>query len=134
MMKVYNLLLFLLIYMFFTALNIFASDDKFVYNSHNKRDPFIAPGSALGQKEDEGDREPGPIDKSGAIKLEGIVYDPRDGSRIIIDGRVMKVGDKTDFFEVKRIDRDRVILDVLGEKKIVKLKQAEGAKPDRGNE
>ena len=127
-MKVYNLFAFLLLCTVFLDLNTFASDDKFLYNNHNKRDPFVAPGGVFGQKKVDDEEQPRPIVKGGAIKLEGIVYDPRDGSRVIIDGRIMKVGDKTGFFEVKQIGRDRVILDVLGERKVVKLKQGEGGK------
>ena len=132
-MKTYSLFVFLLVCAVFPNLNTFASDDKFVYNSHNKRDPFIAPGGVFGQKKDDKrERAPGPIVKGGGIKLEGVVYDPHGGSRVIINGCIMKAGDKTDLFEIKQIDRDGVILDVLGERKIVKLKRTEGSKVGRG--
>ena len=107
-------------------LNIFASEGKFVYNSHNKRDPFV-PLIEFDRKKvttpkDEKDDKQKDLGYT-AIKLEGIVYDPLVGSKVIINGKILKAGDKVNSYTVEEILPDRVILDILGDKRVVRLRE-----------
>jgi hypothetical protein len=58
-----------------------------------------------------------------AIVLQAVVYDPTGESAVIINGQIMKIDDRTDFFIVKDIMRDSAVVEVLGETKILKLRE-----------
>lgn len=109
----------------FFGLNIFASEDKFVYNSHNKRDPFV-PLIGIDAEIDAEEVTNGTQHiEYTAINLEGIVYDPVYGSKVIINGQILKAGDEGNGFKVEQILPDRIIVNILGERKIVNLREIE---------
>lgn len=129
-MKIFSLILILITVCLVFGLNIFASEDEFMYNSHNKRDPFVPMFEFDKGQESNAQQTTATEDSQGdngyiTIGLEGIVFDPNTGSRVIIDGQILKVGDEGDGFKVEQIFPDRVIVDVSGEKKVVKLREIE---------
>jgi hypothetical protein len=107
------------------ALNTFAYGENFVYNSHRRRDPFVPPylKDDNTKRPIEDNKKP-EIDYS-LINLQAVVYDPQGDSAVIINGQIMKKGDKTDFFTLRDIREDSVIIEVLGEQKILKLRNDE---------
>jgi len=118
-------LLFIICFLSLLSLNTFAYADDFVYNSHEKRDPFIPPYLQDQVKKKPQDKN---IKKAGdysSIILQAVVYDPQGESAVIINGQIMKINDKTDFFVVKDIMSDRAIVEVLGERKVLKLREEE---------
>ncbi len=103
---------------------VFASSSEaqkdFVYNDHGKRDPFWSllgnRGAILNFDND--------IQASDMI-LEGILVEPNAGSVAIINGNIIKVGDKVGFFIVKEIQVNVVILAKGQEIVTLKLKKEE---------
>ncbi len=93
---------------------------NFIYDDHGKRDPFW---SLLGNR--------GTIinfDKDIQVSdmaLEGILVEPTGGSVAIINGNIVKVGDKVGFFIVKEIQVNVVILEKGQEIVSLKLKKEE---------
>jgi hypothetical protein len=111
---------------FFLYLNTFASAQGFVYNSHERRDPFVPPylqNKIEPQPKDNQNKQPTDY---GTIVLQAIVYDPVGESAVIINNQIMKVDDKTDFFIVKDITRNEAIIEVLGEIKVLRLRDDKG--------
>lgn len=96
------------------------AEKNFVYDDHSKRDPFW---SLLGSR--------GTIvnfDKdiqASDMSLEGILVEPSGGSVAIINGSIVKVGDKVGFFIVKEIQVNVVILEKGQEIVSLKLKKEE---------
>ena len=81
------------------------------YDPKDRRDPFVAlvtPDGVL--------REPRvPKSKAGSriqgeLALEGVVYDPRGGSVVVINGEVFQVGDVREGIEVLKIEPTRVVV------------------------
>lgn len=80
------------------------------YNPHGKRDPFIplvtlsskSPGGVAG------------IDSEKDVIIEGVVYDPRKGSVVIVNGTVMKEGDEVAGVRVMKIKPDGALISVNG--------------------
>jgi len=107
------------------ALNTFAYADDFVYNSHEKRDPFVPPYLQDQLKKKTQDKSIKKAVDYSSIILQAVVYDPEGESAVIINGQIMKINDKTDFFVVKDIMNDRAIVEVLGERKVFKLREDE---------
>lgn len=95
----------------FTAITAFcsqftvASAEQFVYDSHNRRDPFVplvGPGSVTSSEQPELQLE--------SIKLEGVVVDPKGGSFIMVDGEVYDEGHKIGPYVIEKIEEKRVVL------------------------
>lgn len=125
-MRIFSIVFIIITTCLFFDMNIFASKEKFVYNSHNKRDPFV-PLIEFDRKKVTAPKD----DKQEyvgytAINLEGIVYDPLVGSKVIINGKILKAGDKVNSYTVEEIFSDRVILSILGDKKVVRLREKKG--------
>ncbi len=104
-------------------LNTFAYATGFVYNNHERRDPFVP--SYL---EDESEKKPTvandkkEVDYS-SITLQAVIYDPAGDSVVIINNQIMKVDDQTGFFIIKEITRTGAVVEVLGERKVFKLRE-----------
>ena len=92
----------------------------FTYSDHDKRDPFW---SLLGNR--------GTIlnfDKdiyASDMVLEGVLLEPTGDSVAIINGNIVKIGDKVGFFIVKEIQVNMVILEKGQEIITLKLKKEE---------
>ena len=115
--------LFIIYFISLLTLNTFAYADNFVYNSHEKRDPFVPPYLQDQVKKKSQDKSIKKTVDYRSIMLQAVVYDPEGESAVIINGQIMKINDKTDFFVVKDIMNDRAIVEVLGERKIIKLRE-----------
>ena len=85
--------------------------EKFIYDSHNRRDPFkpIFLNDAAAVVQDGGESVP--------FFLKGIVWDPEGGAVAIINDEILKQGDEISGFKIKKIKRNEVIL-LKGEKEI----------------
>lgn len=104
-------------------LNTFAYAADFVYNNHERRDPFVPP-----YLKDQVEKKPKDVSTKtivdfSSITLQAVVYDPTGESAVIINGQIMKINDETDFFVIKDIMRDGAVVEVLGERKVFKLRE-----------
>ncbi len=95
-------------------------DAPFIYDDHGKRDPFWkligARGSIVNYDND--------IQASDMV-LEGIMAEPGGESVAIINGNIIKVGDKLGLFVVKEIQANVVILEKGQENIKLQLKKEE---------
>ena len=85
-----------------------APADLIRYDAAGRKDPFIplvGPGGIIAKKA---------LDSSG-FGVEGIVFDPKAGSIVLINGEAFKKGDKVKDAEITEIFRNRVILSKDGE-------------------
>jgi len=94
------------------------AQEGFVYNDHGKPDPFIPWVTADGRlqvlvaQERKNDDE---------LKIEGIIYDTRALSFAIINGEVVKVGDRIQGYQVLKIEENKVIVIKEGQPKEILL-------------
>ena len=86
------------------------SGDETLYNAHGKRDPFV-PLITLTTREAAGLLGVENIDE---VVIEGIVYDPKHGSVVIVNGSVLKEGEDLGNVKVIRIKPEGVALSVNG--------------------
>lgn len=100
-----------------------AAADGLAYDARGKRNPFIPlvtpDGHYLKLDVEETTDEPG-------LKLEGIIYDKSGISYAVVDGQVVKPGDKVGEYKVLMIEERKVIFMRDGQQKIIELKK-EGA-------
>ena len=93
------------------------------YDAQGKRNPFIplvtSDGHYLKLDDVATTDEPG-------LKLEGIIYDRFGISYAVVDGQVVKIGDRVGDYQVLMIKEKEVIFMREGQQKIVELKK-EGA-------
>lgn len=75
-----------------------------VYNAHGKRDPFV-PLVTFTTRESSGLIGVEGVDE---ILIEGIVYDPKKGSIVIMNGSVLKEGEEVGNVKVTVIKPDGV--------------------------
>ena len=91
--------------------------EEIKYESGARRDPFIplitAEGNLLAAKGKQ----------TGDFKVEGIIFDPREGSYALINGKFYKQGDHIDNANVITIFRDRVVLSVNDQEKVLWLRE-----------
>ncbi|MEW5758382.1 MAG: hypothetical protein AB1755_02800 [Candidatus Omnitrophota bacterium] len=95
----------------FIFLNLFAEQNKFVYESKNKRDPFLPLVTETGQIIDLEPKE------TSVLNLEGIVFDKSGESLAVINGIVLKKGQAFNDYLVFDIKKNEVIL-IRGSEKI----------------
>lgn len=94
---------------FFAALLFTGSavpSDEFVYNSRNKRDPFVP----LVTKTGEIRMETRAVEALSDVTLEGILWDPAGESLAMINGSVYKAGEKIGPYVIHQIEKDAVRL------------------------
>lgn len=119
--RVYKLVsvIFFIVFLFFT--NAFAVD-KFTYDSHNKRDPFVSLITSEGNYwlgvESTDTAEEG-------LKLEGIVVGKNGDSYAIINGTILKIGDMIGDFKLIKIQGSSVDLEGMGKFFTIKLREEE---------
>ncbi len=85
--------------------------DLIQYDALDKRDPFIPLVSKDGIYASDAYGVKGIKD----IRLEGIVWDEIKGSIAIINGEIVRVGEKIGFLKVLKIEESAVMFDVDGE-------------------
>ena len=88
---------------------VFASaDEKVSYDAHGKRDPFVPLVSETSV--------PVPMEEAAMltnmdeIKIEGIVYDPNQGSIVMLNGNMLREGEALGGIKVLKIQPDGVSL------------------------
>lgn len=91
----------------------------FVYDPHNKRDPFLPLVSSEGVV-----LEPHVTkDREGKPQLEGIIYEAGGSSYAVVNGEVVKTGDTYGSYQVLEIRQEKVIFIKGSEKLEVELKK-----------
>lgn len=95
---------------FLIAIAAFA-EEKFTYDAKGKRDPFVPLVSEGGVYISDAYGISGIKD----IRLEGIVWDEAKGSIAIINGEIVREGQKIGAAEILRIEKDTVIFNIDGE-------------------
>ena len=78
---------------------------EFRYDSHGQRDPFLPP--AQGTVETIKTRE--------EIHLEGIVFDPNQGSVAIVNGQMIKEGDSVAGLLLVKLEENKAVFERDGE-------------------
>ncbi|MDD4938584.1 MAG: hypothetical protein PHE18_02050 [Candidatus Omnitrophica bacterium] len=98
---------------------VLRAQERPVYDSKGKRDPFIplvTPDGRLLRLPDEG--------QSG-LALEGIIYDGQGTSYAIVNGEVVKVNDMISGYQVLGIRQNKVTFMKEGQKTEIELKEDE---------
>ena len=116
MQKIYYLIF---IFLLTIPLKLIAQEaDSFVYNDHEKRDPFwplVSPsGTILSYDKDLLISE---------INLEGIMANSQGHNIAILNGTVLKEGDHIGLFEISTITKTQVILKKGQEEAVLDLKK-----------
>ncbi len=83
-----------------TLTNSYAAGERFIYDSKNKRDPFI-PLVGKGMRL----LVPQEAKSIENIILEGIVFDPEQASLAIINGEIFKEGDSIGGFILSEVTK-----------------------------
>lgn len=102
------LLIVLILYVFSpTGASVFslAFGEEFRYDSHNKRDPLIAPEVGLS----------GVQFRQGGLHLEGVVIDKKAGSYAIVNGQIVKEGTVLNGYLLKKVNANHAIFEKDGE-------------------
>lgn len=96
------------------------AQEVFVYDSKGKRDPFITLVTPDGRllKLDE-------VQGVAALLLEGIIYDKNGMSYAIVNGEVVRVGDKVEGHQVLKIEEKKIIFIKDGQMVALELKKEE---------
>lgn len=83
----------------------YAAGERFIYDSKNKRDPFI-PLVGKGMRL----LVPQEAKSIENIILEGIIFDPEQDSLAIINGEIFKEGDSIGGFILSEVTKKSIIL------------------------
>lgn len=86
------------------------TSEKDLYNAHGRRDPFI-PLISMTSRESSGLVG---IESLDEIIVEGIVYDAKGGSIVILNGDILKEGEERGALKVIEIRSNGVVLSVNG--------------------
>ena len=85
-----------------------AAEEQTLYDPHGKRDPF-APLVTTTLKQSPGVLSVETLDDVG---IEGVVFDPKKGSVVIINGSILKEGEEMGNLKVVQVRSDGVLLAV----------------------
>jgi hypothetical protein len=100
-------------------LAIASEETAFVYDSHGKRDPFIPlitkDGRTLTAYSD--------IISISDVVIEGILFDLKGGSVVIINDIILKQADSISDIVVEKIEKDYVVLSFKGQEYTFNLKE-----------
>ncbi|MCK9604070.1 MAG: general secretion pathway protein GspB [Candidatus Omnitrophica bacterium] len=102
-------------------INAASGEEEFVYNSKGKRDPFIPLVTPDGRflKLDKEEQT------QGGLMIEGIIYDKQGVSYAIVNGEVVKIGDRVADYQVLKIEDQKIIFIKEGEPIEVEIKKEE---------
>ncbi len=75
--------------------------DKFRYDRHDKRDPFFV-------STDRPQHVESTAQTPTNFKLEGVIVDPGGASMAVIEGTIIKLGEKVGGYRVEKITKDGV--------------------------
>ncbi len=87
------------------------------YEAGTRRNPFVPLVT------EEGSLKNAAKVSTGEYKVEGIIFDPKEGSFALINGRFFKTGDQIDNAQLVSILKDRVVLSVNDSEKTVWLRE-----------
>ncbi len=96
--------------MIFLSPAIGKGEDEIVYDSHGKRDPFV-PLVTLTTRQVVGLIG---IESLDEIIINGIVYDPKNGSMVIANGTVLKEGEESGSVKVLEIKPNGALFAING--------------------
>lgn len=91
----------------FFLVSIGSANDEYFYDAKNKRDPLLPLVDSNGVILN--------YDKNFLISdlnLEGIIYQDSAGSLAIVNGKILRVGDKVGKYIVDQIYSDKVVLSI----------------------
>jgi hypothetical protein len=117
-LKTLNFSFWFCIFAFAFCLLCFAQED-FVYDSEGRRDPFlvlVTPDGRLLKLDQES--------KKGLL-LEGIIYDKNSLSYAIVNGTIVRVGEKVEDYQVLKIEKNKVLFIKKGQITEIQLKEGE---------
>lgn len=96
-----------------------AKSSEFIYDAHEKRNPFVPLVSADGRI-----LEPQASKKTaGEVYIEGIIYDAAGSSYAVINGEIVKAGDNVGNYQVIRIEPQKIIFLQEGKELAIELKK-----------
>ena len=98
--------------------------EELVYRSHGRRDPF-APLVTLSAKASAGLAG---IESAEDLVIEGVVYDPKHGSVVVVNGSVMKEGEESGGLRVIQIKADGAWFSINGSKVFKPMYQGDSPK------
>jgi hypothetical protein len=113
---IFSLLFYLLPFTFYP---LGFTQEEFVYDSEGRRDPFlvlVTPDGRLLKLDQES--------KKGLL-LEGIIYDKNSLSYAIVNGTVVRVGEKVEDYQVLKIEKNKVLFIKKGQITEIQLKEGE---------
>ena len=96
--------------MIFSVGPVFAAPED-LYNARGKRDPFVPLVTMSSRPTAAGLIGVESIDE---IKVEGIIYDPENGSFVIVNGSVMKEGEEQGTVKVLKIEAGGAYFSING--------------------
>ena len=106
--------MFLIFLLVFASIFSIARADEIRYDRGQRRDPFTPlNGSAF----------LGNGSSGTGLAIEGIVYDPRKSSYVIIGGKIYREGETVDEAKVIKIFPDRVLFLQQGEETVIWLRE-----------
>jgi hypothetical protein len=110
--------------MILSCFNAFAADEPAQYDAHGKRDPFV-PLVTLTMRE-----APGLIgvETADELNVEGIVYDDKKGSVVVINGSVLREGEELGAVKVLKIKPNGVVVTINGVEAYKEMYQQEQGK------
>jgi hypothetical protein len=97
-----------------------ANEHKFVYDSKEKRDPFV---SLVGKNVKLTDVEL--LDSIADVKVEGVIVDPHMTSSAIVNGQILKVGDFMGGFKLEKVTNYYIIMTRDGEEHKIQFRSLE---------
>ena len=104
----------------------FAAADVFQYESHGHRDPFIP---LIGQDKNSVGKL-SEVTSVEDLRLEGIAVEANRTRTAIINGEMLKVGQKVGFIEVKSMTATMVVIVMGGKEYTLKLSEEGGPKSE----
>ena len=87
-----------------------AADGKIVYEAQGRRDPFV-PLVSLASRDSSGFLG---LDSIEEVKVEGVLYDPKQGSVVIVNGAILKEGEESGAMKVIKIRPDGAVFLING--------------------
>ncbi len=98
----------------------YAAEEKFIYSSKDRRDPFIPLIGEGGEL-----LLPQEMKFTEGIVLQGIIFDPERESLAIVNGEIFKEGQPVGGFMLNRINERNIILIRDGKNYIINLVEEE---------
>jgi len=84
---------------------LLANESNFIYDSKDKRDPFI---SLIGKKVKLTDVDL--INSIKDVRVEGVIIDPKKGSAAIVNGQILYIGDYMGGFKLDKVTNYYIVM------------------------